>query len=237
MRTILFFALSAACLLSCNKGYRIKGTSSISSIDGKTIAIKTHNGEHWKVLDSCEVLHGQFRMNGNTDTAQITTLFLDGQPIMPLILEPGKIDITISNIKLKVEGTQLNDSLYNFITRKHKLDLRATELERMEAQMIINGHPAERIEQHIDSAFHALNNEMHELVCNFIAQNYSNALGLCGFAMLCNGLPHPIITPLIQSVINDAPESFLSHPSIKEFLKAAHENTDKYGIADAITNN
>ena len=94
----------------------------------------------WISLDSCEVLHGQFRMNGTIDTTSITTLFIDGYPIMPMILEPGKIDITISNIKFDITGTELNDSLYSFIAHKHKLDLRAEELERLESQMIMNGY-------------------------------------------------------------------------------------------------
>ena len=234
MRRFLYIVFSAVCLLSCNKSYRIKGTSSISSIDGKTIYLMTFDGNQWRSLDSCEVLHGQFRMNGVTDTTLITTLFIEGQPIMPMILETGKIDITISDIKLKVEGTKLNDSLYNFIAHKHKLDLRAAELERLESQMIMNGYTYNIVEQRIDSAYQELNENMQRLVCNFIGKNYNNALGLCGFSMLCNGLPYPIITPLIQSVIDDAPESFLAHPSIRKFLQAAHENTDQYGVADAL---
>lgn len=233
MRRFLYIFLSAICFLSCSKGYRIKGTSSISNIDGKTIHVMTFDGNKWISLDSCEVLHGQFRMNGTIDTTLITTLFIDGQPIMPMILEPGKIDITISNIKFNVAGTELNDSLYSFISHKHKLDLRAAELERLESQMIMNGYAYDIIEQHIDSTYQELNNNMQELVCNFIGNNYTNALGLCGFSMLCNGLPYPVITPLIQTVINDAPESFLEHPSIKKFIRIAHENTDRHGVAEA----
>ena len=232
MRRFLYIFFSAICFLSCSKGYRIKGTSSISNIDGKTIHVMTFDRGKWISLDSCEVLHGQFRMNGTIDTTSITTLFIDGYPIMPMILEPGKIDITISDIKFDITGTELNDSLYSFIAHKHKLDLRAEELERLESQMIMNGYAYDIIEQHIDSVYQALNSDMQELVCDFIGDNYNNVLGLCGFSMLCNGLPYPIITPLIQSVIDNAPESFLAHPSIKQFLKAAHDNTDGYGVAD-----
>lgn len=233
MGRIIFILCMATCFLSCTKGYKIKGISSIQGIDGKTITLRTSSNGIWQTLDSCEVLHGKFLMKGNSDSTLIATLFIDGHPTMPMILEPGKIDITISNIILKAEGTPLNDSLYRFIARKHKLDLRAIELERIEAQMIMNGHDQTTIQHHMDSTYQILRNDMHNLVLNFIKSNYHNALSLCGFSMLSNGLPYPIITPLIKEVIDNAPKTFLAHPTINQFLNAAHENTERYGMADA----
>lgn len=235
MTRLLYILSIVSSLFSCTKGYRIMGTSNISSIDGKTITLMTSSNNEWKMLDSCEVLHGQFRMKGKIDSNMIVTLFLDGQPVMPMILEPGKMDITISNIMLKVEGTPLNDSLYGFIARKYKLDLRVIELERMESQMIMNGFSQEEIQYSVDSAYQCLSEDMRNLVCDFIGRNYHNVLGLCGFSMLCNGLPYPAITPLIQTVIDDAPQSFLNHPSIRDFLMAARENMEKHGMADIIS--
>ena len=220
---------------ACSDAYRIKGISNISSIDGKTITLMTSDKNEWKLLDSCEVLHGKFLMKGSVDSNMIATLFLDGQPIMPIIVEPGKMDVTISNIMLKVEGTPLNDSLYGFIARKYKLDLSVVEMERTESRMIMNGHTEEEIRTHIDSIYQQLSLDMRTLVCDFIGRNYDNVLGLCGFSMLCNGLPYPAITPLIQSVIDDAPQSFLTHPTIRDFLMAARENMERHGIADVIT--
>lgn len=233
MGRLLYIVCMAVSLLSCTKAYRIKGTSSIHDIDGRTITLKTSDNGTWRTLDSCEVLHGQFLMKGKTDSTLITTLFVDGHPMMPMILEPGKIDITVSDIMLKAEGTPLNDSLYRFIARKYKLDLRAIELERMEAQMIINGYDQTTIQHRMDSTYQQLRDDMRRLVLDFIGKNYDNALSLCGFSMLSNGLPYPIITPLIQAVIDDAPKTFLAHPTISQFLQAAHENTDRYGVAEA----
>lgn len=231
MRRLLYILCMGAFFLSCTKGYRIKGVSNIQDIDGKTISLKASEDGKWHTLDSCEVLHGRFLMKGKTDTTLIATLFLDGHPLMPMILEPGKIDVTVSNIMLKAEGTSLNDSLYKFIARKYKLDLRAIELERIEAQMIMNGDDQNTIQQRMDSTYQALRNEMHDLVLGFIKKNYDNALSLCGFSMLSNGLPYPTITPLIQAVIDDAPKTFLAHPTISKFISIAHENTERYGVA------
>ena len=226
--------LSSVFSLSCADSYSITGTSNIQNIDGKTIALKTSEKNVWRTLDSCEVLHGRFLMKGKVDSNVIATLFIDGYPIMPMILEPGKMDVTISNPVFKVAGTPLNDSLYAFIARKYKLDMRAVEMERIEAQMIMNGHSQQKIQQYIDSVYQVLGDDMRSLVCDFIGDNYDNPLSLCGFSMLCNGLPYPTITPLIQNVIDDAPQSFLKHPLICGFLKAAHENMEKYGVADAV---
>jgi hypothetical protein len=150
-----------------------------------------------------------------------------------MVLESGKIGITVSNIMLKAEGTPLNDSLYKFIAHKYKLDLRVFGLEHTEAHMIMNGYDEATIQRHIDSTYMALRNEMHSLVLDFIGKNYDNVLSICGFSMLCNGLPYPTITPLIQAVIDDAPETFLTHPIISSYLDIAHENTEHYGVADA----
>ena len=232
-RKLIFILCIAACILSCTKSYKIVGESSIQDIDGKTISLRILENGVWRTLDSCEVLHGQFCMKGKTDSTLITTLFLDGHPLMPMILEPGEIDITVSNIALKAAGTPLNDSLSKFIARKYQLDLRAAELDRTEAQMIMNGYDQSSIQHRIDSTYQALRDEMQNLVLSFIGDNYDNALSLCGFSMLCNGLPYPIITPLIQSVIDNAPQSFLSHPSICHFLHEAREQVEQHGITDA----
>lgn len=226
--------ISSAFSMSCADGYRIVGSSNIHDIDGKTITLMAPLYDDWSVLDSCEVLHGQFLMRGKTDTTVFATLCLDGQPIMPIIIESGKMAVTISDMVFKVEGTPLNDSLYAFIARKYKLDMQVVEMEHMELQMIMNGFSQHEIKHYTDSVYQVLGEDMRILVCDFIGNNYDNALGVCGFSMLCNGLPYPTITPLIQSVIEDAPQSFLEHPFIHEFLRVAHENTDKYGMADVM---
>ena len=145
----LLYILCVASLLSCTKAYRIKGTSNLTGLDGKTVSLMTAVDSQWELIDSCELLHCAFRMNGRVDSTMIATLFLDGQAVMPLILEPGKIDVVISDFMLNVSGAPLNDSLYAFIAEKYKLDLRAVELERIEPQMIMNGHAPEEIEAYV----------------------------------------------------------------------------------------
>ena len=40
---------------------------------------------------------------------------MDDEGIMPLVLEDGKIEVSISNTQLTAKGTLLNDRLYEFI--------------------------------------------------------------------------------------------------------------------------
>lgn len=234
MTRLLYISCLACMLLSCSKGYRIKGTSNLSNLEGKTVMLMTAVENQWELIDSCELLHGSFRMKGRVDSTMVATLFLDGQAVMPLIIEPGKIDVVISDLMLNVSGAPLNDSLYAFIAEKYKLDLRAVELERIEPQMIMNGYASDVIEAYVDSMYTRLGNDMRNLVLGFIRKNYDNVLSLCGFSMLCNGLPRPLITPLMQEVIDDAPKEFLSHPSISEYLRLAHEDTERYGVASVV---
>ncbi|MBE6291410.1 MAG: DUF4369 domain-containing protein [Bacteroidales bacterium] len=231
MYRLLSFLCIAACL-SCSKVYRIDGTSKISSIDGSAVVLKTAIGDAWKVIDSCEVLHGQFKMKGKLDSVIVATLFVDGNPLMPVVLEGGKTDVLISDMEIRAKGTPLNDSLYGFLFRKHKLELKVMELERLESQMIMNGYTEREIKEVIDSVFSKISTDMEELVCGFISENYDNVLSLCGFSMLCNGLPQPVVTPLIQRVLDEAPLSFKEKPSISEFIYAAKENMENYETAE-----
>ena len=69
-------------------------------------------------LDSAEVVHGLFSMKGKIDSVQMVTLYMDEESIMPIVLESGKITVTISNTDLKAVGTSLNNALYEFISKK-----------------------------------------------------------------------------------------------------------------------
>ena len=44
--------------------------------------------------------------------------------------------------------------------------------------------------------------------------------------MLCNGFPYPLMTPLLQEIVDNAPDSFKNHILVKEYLEAARENME-----------
>ena len=45
--------------------------------------------------------------------------------------------------------------------------------------------------------------------------------------MLCNGFPYPLMTPLLEEIVDNAPETFKNHDLIKEYIEAARSNLER----------
>ena len=189
--------------------------------------VKVPQGNDMMNVDSAEVVHGMFKMQGEIDTTMIASLYMDDQSIMPLVMEKGSIEIQIDNARITVKGTPLNEKLYDFVGKKSSLDDRAYEVERMESRMIMDGHSMDVVEKEINKEREKLTNEMNELVKTFIQDNYENVLGPGVFLMLCNGFPYPLLTPLMEEIVEKAPDSFKNHSLIKEYVEVARENMQK----------
>lgn len=212
---------------SCASEYQIQGSSSVSRLDGKMLFVKVPQGNDMMNVDSAEVVHGMFKMQGEIDTTMIASLYMDDQSIMPLVMEKGSIEIQIDNGRITVKGTPLNERLYDFVGKKSSLDDRAYEVERMESRMIMDGHPMDVVEMEINKEREKLTSEMNDLVKTFIQENYENVLGPGVFLMLCNGFPYPLLTPLMEEIVDKAPDSFKNHSLIKEYVEVARENMQK----------
>ena len=124
---------------SCSRKYKIEGSSSITSLDGKMLFLKTLQDGEWVAIDSAEVIHGLFKMNGKADSVMMVTLYMDNEGIMPLVLESGKVVVSITNAQLTAKGTPLNDKLYDFIDKRNGMEVKMEELERKEARMVLDG--------------------------------------------------------------------------------------------------
>ena len=46
---------------SCARKYKVEGSSSVTSLDGKMLFLKTLQNGQWVAVDSAEVIHGLFR--------------------------------------------------------------------------------------------------------------------------------------------------------------------------------
>lgn len=227
MVRIIFSVVSFLLFTSCASEYQIQGSSSVSRLDGKKLFVKVPQGSEMMSVDSAEVVHGIFSMQGEIDSAMIASLYMDDQSIMPLVVEQGNIQIQIDNGRVMVSGTPLNERLYDFVGKKNSLDDRAYEVERLESRLIMDGKTIEEVETEVNREREKLSKEMDELVKTFIRNNYENVLGPGIFIMLCNGFPYPLVTPLIEEIMTDAPESFKNHGLIKEYMEAARENMEK----------
>lgn len=211
-------------LASCSKKYKIEGVSSVTSLDGKMLFLKTFQGDDWVTVDSAEVVHGLFSMKGPADTVRMVTLYMDNDGIMPLVLENGTVKITISNTELVAKGTPLNDALYEFIAKRNAMELQLGELERKEARMVLDGVRLEDVQGELAKEEENLVKEMNDYVKDFIISNYENVLGPSVFMMMCSTLPYPIMTPQIEDIMRTAPMTFKEDAFVKDFLSKAKEN-------------
>ncbi|MDE6216639.1 DUF4369 domain-containing protein [Bacteroides sp.] len=224
MSRVLPVLLLAVLLTSCGRKYKIEGSSSVTSLDGKMLFLKVLRGEEWIVVDSAEVIHGIFEMGGPVDSAEMATLYMDQEGIMPLVLEKGKIEITISNTQLTVKGTPLNDKLYGFIDKRNDLEEKIEELERKEARMVLDGGNLEEVRGQLKQEVDAFVKEMNDYVKQFITDNFENVLGPSVFMMMCSTLPYPVMTPQIEDIMRTAPLTFKDNALVKKFLSDAKEN-------------
>ena len=209
---------------SCTPTYNLEGSSSVSSLDGRMLFIKTLSNGEWVKVDSAEVIHGLFSMKGVVDSVMMVSLYMDDESIMPLVLEKGNIKIAISNTELKATGTTLNDALYDFVDKKNAMDLQIAELERKEARMVMDGGDLAEIHEQLSQEGSVLIQNMNTYVRKFISDNYENVLGPSVFMMMCSGLPYPIMTPQIEAILKDAPYAFKNQQMVKEFTTKAKEN-------------
>ena len=226
IRLLVLALIAMMALASCSSEYQIKGSSSLSSLDGKMLYVKVPDGLQMVNVDSAEVIHGNFQMEGEIDTTVIGSLYMDEQSIMPLVVEKGNIQIKIDNARFLVAGTPLNDKLYEFVGKKNLLDDRAYEVERMESRLIMEGVSVDEVEKKILQERQAIIKEQDALVKGFISENYENVLGPGVFVMLCNSLPYPIVTPLIEHIMENAPASFKENLLVKEYMKVARQNME-----------
>ena len=223
---IVFALVSLLFSTSCRSEYLIEGSSSVSRLDGKMLFVKISDGEQMINIDSAEVIHGLFRMEGEVDSAIIASLYMDDQSIMPLVVERGNIRIKIDNGRIVASGTPLNDKLYDFVEKKSALDNLAYEMERKGNRMIMDGTPIDDVEQELMKEHEALSKKMDSLVKTFIKDNYENTLGPGMFMMLVSSFPYPLMTPLIEEVVNEAPDSFKSNAMVKNYMEMARQNTE-----------
>ena len=55
---------------SCARKYKVEGSSSVTSLDGKMLFLKTLQNGQWVAVDSAEVIHGLFSMKGPVDSVK-----------------------------------------------------------------------------------------------------------------------------------------------------------------------
>ena len=218
------FLLLIVLFSSCSRKYRVEGNSSIISLDGKMLYLKMLEDGIWVPVDSAEVIHGCFKMKGPADSVRMVTLYMNDDALMPLVLEDGKVKVSITPGNFVAEGTPLNDKLYDFINRRNNLERAIEDLERKEARMVLDGADIDAIHDDLKRQGEEKLKEMDKYIRDFIAENYENVLGPSVFMMMCSMLPYPMMTEQVEDIMRTAPQSFKDNPLVKDYLSKAKEN-------------
>lgn len=219
--SILSFCISLL-LFSC-ASYRVEGTTNVPQLDGQKLYLKVPHQDEIVDLDSCEVIHGSFCMNGEVDSIMLGSIYLGGESLMPIVVEKGKIRISIENSRLEVSGTPLNERLYDFIKSKNILEERLSEVQHNQMQLIMEGTSADEAEKFAKEEEDVLVKEMNTLIADFVIGNFDNVLALQIFSMYCQSFPSPIINSTIRQIIEKAPDTFKQDEFVKEYLRLAEE--------------
>ena len=93
--------------------------------------------------------------------------------------------------------------------------------------MIMDGKDPDEIHHVIMTEREKLAAEMNDLAKQFIKKNYDNVLGPGVFIMICSNFDYPVMTPMIEEIVNDAPDSFKNNPMVKEYITVARANMEK----------
>lgn len=214
-------------LNSCATQYNVEGRTNVTMLEGKTLYLKAFDVDNVRNLDSCKVQHGRIAFNGTLDSVQMVNIFMDDESMMPLVLEQGAISLVIDENMQDVTGSPMNDTLYNFIRAKVKLDRQLEELSRKESRMIMEGVDEYERNQVLYQESRRIDAETDKLVTTFIVKNSNNVLGPGVFLIMTSGMPFPQLTPQIEEILFRADPIFKEHPYVKRFVEAAKENMEK----------
>ena len=223
MNKIIYGLVIACSLISCAESFSVHGASSVSALDGSKLYLKTIKNNEVKSIDSCEVVHGQFRFAGLLDTIRMANLFMDDESIMPVVLEQGEINIRIDNASQTVSGTPLNDKLYDFIDFHNQLDNQMEELSHKQSQMLLEGIDEETINRQLTIEASEIARREDSLVTNFIIENFDNVLGPGVFMIMTGSYRYPILTPQIEDIMSKATQKFKTDPYVSEYYRTANE--------------
>ena len=224
MKKILSAIVTVLVFTSCSTDYNVQGSSSVTSLDGSKLYLKTVQDQNLKSLDSCDVVHGKFQFSGVLDTVRIASIFMDDESIMPVVLEDGEITIQIDHAKQTVTGTALNDTLYKFIDLFNQLDNRMNELGHKQNQMILEGIDENIIMEEVGREADKLAAEREQLMTKAVTDNFNNVLGPYFFEMLTSIYRYPVLTPQIEFIMSKASDKFKRDPYVRDYYETAQQN-------------
>lgn len=205
---------------SCSDKYTITGTAMQPVTDSRMVYLRQMEDVP-TMVDSCEIVHGSFKMSGTIDSVMCLTLDM-GSYTLPIVLEQGNICVSSANSSIKVEGTPLNDRLYRFLTSRDSLIMLISGLGRQETQMILDGYDHDAILRELGEQEGEYRIALDKLETEFVTSNFDNVLGVSWFLQLCDEaykrFGYATTTPQIDEIYGLAPEEFRNRKDIQKFM-------------------
>ncbi len=226
MDKILYALFTLVTITSCAGSYDISGTSNVSTLDGRMLYLKLLQGTEFKNIDSCDVVHGQFHFNGTLDTVRMANIFMDNDPVLPLVLESGSIAVRLDDAQQTVSGTPLNEKLFGFFKKYQQLQNQQRELVHRHDQAIMDGKDMEDVTRKLNAEAATLADKEDKLVTGFITDNFDNPLGAGVFFLVTMGNQYPMLSPWIEDIMSKATDTFKNDPYVKDYYAKAQENQE-----------
>lgn len=202
--------------VSCSQ-YRIEGKSSMDHLNGKMIYLCDFT-EQLNAIDSAEIIHGSFKMKGKVDSAMMVIMFMDRKPIGTMVLESGNISVDITNSEMKVSGTELNERLYSFTSKKLEYENSLNTIDSRMAQRIMEGEDYDMLKQNFEDESNRILDSYDMLIDSFIRNNYDNVLSVSVFLLICYSTPAEALPESFYSLYDKAPQSFKDNAVVKKYV-------------------
>ena len=224
MNKIFYAFISLLALTSCANSYDITGTSNVSTLDGRMLYLKVLKDAEFKSVDSCDVVHGQFHFDGTLDSVRMANIFMDDEPVLPLVLESGAITVKLDDTQQVVSGSPLNDKLFGFFKKYQQLQNQQRELVHKHDQAIMNGSDMNVVTRQLTAEANRLAEQEDKLVTTFVTDNFDNVLGAGVFFLVTMGNQYPMLTPWIEDIMSKATDHFKNDAYVKDYYQKAQEN-------------
>lgn len=224
MNKVFFAIVGALFLTSCANTFNISGTSNVSTLDGRMLYLKVIQDNELANIDSCDVLHGQFRFGGPLDSVQVAHIFMDEENVMPVVLEGGKIQVRLDDTQMTVTGTPLNEALTEYSQEIKKLNGELQELAHEEYQGIANNKNMEEVYRHLSNRQEKLSQKLDNITSRFVIDNFDNVLGPWAFMAYVSRYQYPITDPWIEDIMSKATSTFKNNYFVKDYYAKAQEN-------------
>lgn len=221
IRFSIFFILT--CLFcSCSNKYSIDGKVSAGNFDGSMIYLYQMS-EDLICVDSAEIIHGTFKMKGDVDSVMMLMMFMDRAPVCPFVLEDGDIAVDISDVGVRIKGTDLNNRLMEFTNKKKNIEEKLRNLDSELMRSVMNGEDYDSKKLEIERSAELINREYCEFVSGFIRDNYDNVLSSGLYALICYTTPLDYLPELFLNIYDEGPDNFKNNTLVLKYAKMLKE--------------